>query len=110
MARATFTDKQLCLAWAAAFKSTPKGTRGDVVRALMAEVGIEDNADNYRKMYNNVTQRHKQLSTHPTNPVKFLPLAPGLKGARRTAEAMQSLQDIFAETDDDDDDAGSGCG
>ncbi|MCK9351115.1 MAG: hypothetical protein M0P44_07855 [Clostridiales bacterium] len=101
MARATFTNQQLCVAWAAAAKSDPKGTRGDVVRALMRECGIEDNDANYRKMYNNVTQRVKQLGNHATKPVRFPTLQAGPKGARRTLAELDALQSIFDGPDAD---------
>jgi hypothetical protein len=93
MARATFTNEQLCVAWAKA--KANGGNRGDVVRDLMEHTGVEDTPENYRKMYNNVTQRRKQLGSHPTKPITFPELAPGKKGARRTDAEMDSLQALL---------------
>lgn len=95
MAKATFTNDQLCQAWVKAVKAEPKGTRGDVVRDLMSQTGVEDNDENYRKMYNNVTQRVKQLAAHPTKPLVFPALAPGKKGARRSESELDALQAIL---------------
>lgn len=96
MAKATFTNEQLCVAWAKQNKADPKGTRGDVVKDLMAQMGQDaSDADEYRKVYNNVTQRVKQLGSHPTKPMKFPQLAAGKKGARRTDSQMDSLQAIL---------------
>lgn len=96
MARATFTNEQLCNAWAKQVTATPKGTRGDVVKDLMAQMGQDStDADAYRKVYNNVTQRVKQLGSHPTKPATFPQLAAGKKGARRTDDQMDALQTIL---------------
>ncbi len=96
MAKATFTNEQLCRAWAKQVNATPKGTRGDVVKDLMTQMGQNStNADDYRKVYNNVTQRKKQLASHPTKPIKFPELTVGKKGARRTDDQMDTLQAIF---------------
>lgn len=98
MAKATFDNEQLCKVWAAQAKAG--GSRSDVVRAIMVEQGANpDDKEAYRKMYNNVTQRVKQLASHPTKPVKFPELAPGKKGARRSDAQMESLQSIFAPTE-----------
>jgi len=96
MARATFTNVQLCQAWNKQAKATPMGTRGDVIADLMGQMDL-DPADQkaYRKVYNNVTQRVKQLSTHKTSPLKFADLTPGQKGARRTDEQMNDLQALL---------------
>jgi len=96
MAKATFTNEQLCKAWAKQAHAEKKGTRGDVVRDLMNQAGIEDTPDGYRKVYNNVTQRVKQLGEHPTKPVVFPQLAAGKKGARRTDDQMDALQAMMA--------------
>ena len=94
MARATFTNEQLCQAWAAQIKT--QGTRGDVVNDLMVKMGQNPaDADAYRKVYNNVTQRMKQLASHPTKPLNFPQLKPGKKGARRTDEQMDALQAVL---------------
>jgi len=95
MAKATFTNEQLCVAWAKQAKSTPQGTRGDVVRDLMGQMEVDNTAENYRKVYNNVTQRVKQLTSHKTKPIKFPALAAGKKGARRTDEQMDALQALL---------------
>ena len=91
MARATFTNDQLCIAWAKA--KAAGGTRSDVVNDLMGQ--MNDPEATYRKVYNNVTQRRKQLGGHPTNPITFPTLAAGKKGARRTPEQMASLQALL---------------
>jgi hypothetical protein len=102
MARATFTNEQLCLAWAKQFTAKPRGTRGDVVNDLMGQMNLDaSNDDAARKVYNNVTQRVKQLAQHPTNPVVFPKLAPGKKGARRTDEQMTALQALLTPADED---------
>ena len=99
MAKATFTNEQLCIAWATQLTAEPTGTRGDVVKDLMGQMDQDpENAEKYRKVYNNVTQRMKQLSNHPTKPVRFPPLAAGKKGARRTDEQMDTLQSILEPT------------
>jgi hypothetical protein len=95
MAKATFTNEQLCVAWAKQFKADPQGTRGDVVKDLMGQMGVTD-TDAYRKVYNNVTQRKKQLGAHKTAPVTFPELAAGKKGARRTNDQMGALQAILS--------------
>lgn len=96
MAKATFTNEQLCKAWAKQAKAEPKGTRGNVVRDLMIQMGEDPNdKDAYRKVYNNVTQRKKQLANHPAKRIRFPELAAGKKGARRTDDQMDSLQAIL---------------
>lgn len=109
MARATFTSAQLCIAWRAQATADPKGTRGDVVAALIAEMEMEDNADNRKRVYNNVTQRVAQLSKHKTSPIRFQPLAEGKKGARRTDSDLAALQALLngppVDEGDDEDDA-----
>jgi len=96
MAKATFTNEQLCKAWAKQAKVYPKGTRGDVVTDLMTQMG-QDSSDTKerRRVYNNVTQRVKQLTNHPTKPVTFPQLVAGKKGARRTDDQMDALQAIL---------------
>ena len=91
MARATFTNDQLCSAWAKA--KAAGGTRSDVVNDLMGQMDSPDAT--YRKVYNNVTQRRKQLGAHPTNPIVFPTLAAGKKGARRTDAQMAALQALL---------------
>jgi len=94
MAKATFTNEQLCIAWAK--QAQAKGTRGDVVNDLMGQMGQNANdTDAYRKVYNNVTQRKKQLASHPTKPIRFPELEAGKKGARRTDAQMDTLQAFF---------------
>jgi len=96
MAKATFSNTDLCVAWAHQAKADPQGTRGDVVRTLMGKMEQDPgNAEEYRKVYNNVTQRVKQLGNHPTKPVQFPQLAAGKKGARRTDAQMEDLQALF---------------
>lgn len=94
MAKASFTNEQLVKAWAKA--AANEGTRGDVVADLMGQMG-QDATDKeaYRKVYNNVTQRVKQLSNHATSPLKFKELKAGQKGARRTDADMASLQALM---------------
>ena len=92
MAKATFTNKQLCEAWAKQATATPKGTRGNVVADLMVGMNIDPDDDlAFRKVYNNVTQRKKQLTSHKTKPLTFPELEPGKKGARRTDEQMDEI-------------------
>ena len=96
MAKATFTNGELVKAYRTAATSNPKGTRGDVVRTLMVGMDLATtNADEYRKVYNNVTQRVKQLGKHPETPVTFPALEPGKKGARRSSADMTALQAIL---------------
>jgi len=96
MAKATFTNEQLVKTWASQFRADPRGTRGDVVRDLMVSMEQDpSNVDQYRKAYNNVTQRVKQLGNHATKPVAFPQLAAGKQGARRTDEQMDALQVIL---------------
>jgi len=100
MAAASFTNMQLVKAWAKQAKADPQGTRGDVVRDLMGQMTNEkDDGDDawYRRVYNNVTQRVKQLTQHPTKPIKFPTLQAGKKGARRTDAQMDELAAIFDE-------------
>jgi hypothetical protein len=60
-----------------------------------------DDKDAFRRVYNNVTQRVKQL--REKHEVQFPALADGPKGARRSAEQVASLQAILnGETDDED--------
>lgn len=95
MASRSFTNAQLCTAWATAAALVPVGTRRNVVLALLAATEQADSAENYRKMYNNVTQRVKQLS-EGTPAVSFPALAEGKKGARRSVSEVASLQALFA--------------
>ncbi len=94
MAKATFTNAQLCVAWTAQAKAG--GTRGDVVKDLMVQMGVaSDDEAAYRKVYNNVTQRVKQLTSHATKPLTFQTLTAGQKGARRTDADMDALQALL---------------
>lgn len=98
MAKATFSNEQLVRAWAKQNKAEPKGTRGDVVKDLMSQMTKEEDDTPetwYRKVYNNVTQRVKQLGKHPSKPIRFPELAAGKKGARRTEAQMTSLQELL---------------
>ena len=94
MAAKTFSNEQLSLVWAKAAHAEPKGTRRDVVLGIMGEIGTPDTKENYRKMYNNVTQRVKQLEEGVT-PVNFPKLAEGKKGARRSGVEVASLQAVL---------------
>jgi hypothetical protein len=96
MATKTFTNEQLAKQWVKAAKSEPKGTRRDVVLGIMGEIGVEDKPENYRKVYNNVTQRVKQLEEGQT-PITFPALAEGKKGARRSGAEVAALTAILAE-------------
>lgn len=63
MARSTFTNELLVQEWKRATNSTPKGTRTDVVVAIMKAIGMDyTNKLLVKRMYNNVSQRVKQLS------------------------------------------------
>lgn len=95
MARPTFSNQQLVLAWRKQAIAEPRGSRRDVVTDLMGQLGIEDTKENRKRVYNNVTQRLRQLSNHKTNPITFLELEPGKKGAPRTAETMEDLQKLM---------------
>jgi len=95
MATKTFTNEQLAHNWFKATKSEPKGTRRDVVLGIMGALSIPDTKENYRKMYNNVTQRVKQLE-EGTTPVNFPKLAEGKKGARRSGAEVAGLQTILS--------------
>ena len=86
MAKRTFTNEQLVQAWAKA--KAKEGTRRDVVLELLAVEGKPDTKDNYRKCYNNVNQRVKQLQAG-TPAVTFPALAEGAKGARRSVATMR---------------------
>ena len=102
MATQSFTNEQLCQAWVKVRKAN--GTRSDVVLILMGVAGKDAKDDKERaKMYNNVTQRVKQLGEHKTQPIVFPTLAAGQKGAKRTPEQMQSLQSILDQAKDEDD-------
>jgi len=94
MATKTFSNEQLCELWVKAAKSEPKGTRRDVVLGIMGSMGVTDTPDNYRKVYNNVTQRVKQLSEGDAK-VVFPDLAEGKKGARRSGSEIARLQAIL---------------
>lgn len=98
MANPTFSNKQLCVEWNKAVKAN--GTRRDVVLALMTEMNVVDNAENYRKTYNNVTQRVKQLSAGDA-PITFPPLREGKKGSRRATAEIKELQDILNAKEED---------
>ncbi len=100
MAQRTFTNEQLAKAWST--QARAGGTRGDVVRALLADTGQEDNTENFRKMYNNITQRVKGLSNHPTRPINFPELKTGKRGGRQSVEELSRLQDILSGGDDTD--------
>lgn len=92
MATKTFSDAQLATLWTKARKEG--GTRRDVVLGLMAELGVTNTKDAYRKCYNNVTQRVKNLE-QGTPPVVFPELTKGKKGARKTAEDITAIQAIL---------------
>lgn len=97
--RSTFTNEQLCSVWGRTANSQPKGTRMDVVVELMGEAGIEDNDENRRKTYNNVTQRVRQLAK---GGVQFPELAPGKRGGNRSTtkpDELQSILDAAAEVE-----------
>ena len=94
MAQKTFSNEQLAKLWRKASETDPKGTRRDVVLGIMGELGIIDTKENYRKVYNNVTQRVKQL-TEGNNAVIFPDLAEGKKGARRSGAEIAALQNIL---------------
>jgi hypothetical protein len=92
MAKRTFTNEQLAVQWRAA--KAKNGTRRDVVLGLMGQLGIEDNADNYRRVYNNVNQRVKQLE-EGTPAITFPELNAGKKGARRSGSEVANLNAIL---------------
>lgn len=92
MAKVTFSDATLCRAWNSAAKSDPKGTRGDVVRKVMEEAGIEVSETNEKRTYNNVTQRVKQLEKKG---VSFPELASGRRGPRKSSKDIEQLQSLL---------------
>jgi hypothetical protein len=92
MPQKTFTNEQLATCWVKVAASG--GTRKDVVLGVMSALGVENNAENYRKVYNNVTQRVKQLSSG-TNPVTFPLLTAGRKGVRRSQTETDLLASIL---------------
>lgn len=92
MAQRTFTNEQLAKAWKEA--ADKNQTRRDVVLAIMVANGVANTDDNYRKCYNNVTQRVKLLESG-TVPVVFPTLAEGKKGARRSSTETAALQAIL---------------
>lgn len=95
MAKSTFTNEELCIAWDK--QAQEGGTRRDVVRCLLEQMEGKDpeNETDCRKCYNNVTQRKKQLTSHKTKPIVFADLTPGKKGARRTDDQMEALQALM---------------
>lgn len=90
MAQRTFSNEQLCTSWVRVFKS--KGTLRDVVLSLMEVLNVPDTGVNYRKTYNNVTQRVKHLR----KTVEFPALTNGKKGSRRTDSEVANLRAIMA--------------
>lgn len=92
MATKTFSDTQLATLWAKT--KANGGTRRDVVLGLMTEMNIANTGDAYRKVYNNVTQRVKNLA-QGTPPVVFPELTKGKKGARKAASDLASIQAIL---------------
>ena len=95
MATKTFTNTQLATHWTKAAKATPQGTRRDVVLGIMADMEQQDTPENYRKVYNNVTQRVKQLA-EGSPAIVFPALAEGKKGARRSGAEIAALQAILS--------------
>ena len=95
MAQKTFTSEQLCQIWRDV--ANRNGTRRDVVLGIMAIIGVADTKDTYRKVYNNVTQRVKQLSEGEPK-LTFPDLTAGHKGARRAGADMAALQAILTAT------------
>ena len=67
-----------------------------MVRDLLGQMKVEDNDETFRKAYNNVTQRKKQLEGHATKPLVFPALTAGKKGARRTEADQEALQGLMA--------------
>ena len=92
MAKRTFDNETLAKVWAE--DAGKNGTRNDVVTALMGVMGLADEGDNRRKVYNNVTQRVKNLET--VNGVVFPPLTEGKKGTRKSVAEVDALKAILA--------------
>lgn len=103
MAKSIFDNVTLCKTWVKVAQE--HGTRGDVVTQLLSVLGVEATEENRRKMYNNVSQRVRQLASHPTKPVVFPELSPGRKGVRRTDAQMDELQAILGVVKDATDDS-----
>jgi len=97
MAKATFTSLQLAVAWMTAYNAQPRGTRGDVVLDLMGQLNLDPaDKEEYKKVYNNVTQRKAQLAKHKTDPQTFPELEVGPKGARRSQADLKAISDVLA--------------
>ena len=92
MATKTFSDEQLAKRWAETKKNG--GTRRDVVLGIMTDIGVSNTGDNYRKVYNNVTQRVKNLGVSAG--VTFPELTKGKKGARKGETEVANIKAILA--------------
>ena len=90
MAKAIFSNEQLCKTWVAV--ADAKGSRKDVVVKLMEVVGMEDTPENQKRMYNNVTQRCRSLAEHG---LEFPELVSGHTGGSKIAKDLDSLKAIL---------------
>lgn len=92
MAKSSFSNVQLVSTWREAAEREPKGTRRDVVISLMKEIDMDtEDAELYKKMYNNVTQRKKSLEKRGGGKILFAELAPGARGNRVDQSEIEKL-------------------
>lgn len=90
--KVTFSNEQLCRAWKQV--STDGGNRMDVVKTIMVENEMEDTAENRTKMYNNVTQRFRVLSSK--HGIVFPNLTAGKRGLMLLESTKQELQSLLS--------------
>jgi hypothetical protein len=113
MAKSSFSNVQLITVWRDV--AALNGTRREVVVELMKQIGLnpEDVAE-YKKMYNNVTQRKKSLekrSEDTETPIKFAELTAGARGNKADESEIAKLAALMAgsegegEADDQDGEA-----
>jgi hypothetical protein len=102
MAKSTFSNADLVSVWREV--SSNNGTRREVVVALMKRIGLDPkDAAEYKKMYNNVTQRKKSLekrSEGTATPIQFAELKPGARGNKADADEIAKLAALMAGADE----------
>jgi hypothetical protein len=98
MAKSSFTNEQLVTVWFDVAQR--KGTRREVVVELMKQLKMDPkDSDEYKKMYNNVTQRKKSLekrSADTDTPIKFAELAVGARGNKADKSEIAKLAALMA--------------
>lgn len=98
MARALFSNSQLCRAWRQV--AAAKGVRMDVVEALLEETETESNEKTRAQFYSVVSQRVKSLQIQG---ITFQALENGRRGGRKNdIEALQAILDAEEDGGDDD--------